>query len=353
MPSPVYNNKTLAEQERKRKFSIDVEKAPSKLSGGSRERSEPSIDQLLAEARSTLGRADELEASRDADAAQQTENIANLEQDQPSVFDSAATKLGRLGRRIVRPIPAAAEGAAGVGMFLAPEVAIPSKILLGAMSGGRLASGGTERLKEHPILSAMDVAGLGLGASGLRSALKPAAAAFNAERAGVSAGLQREARQGAVGAGRGPSTEVPYRAGSGVSGRPSLEATTEFSGPSSEGRAFRELSTPGSLAYQESQFAKNNPLAQQILGRERVGGPAPAVVEAPVEKLAKASSKAKAKKAGPKTASGNPQKSRPGLSKAPARDVERGDIALKRKPSPNTEYSLDLLKKILAERLSK
>ncbi len=40
--------------------------------------------------------------------------------------------------------------------------------------------------------------------------------------------------------------------------------------------AANELARPGAQKYMNDQFARNNPLAQKILGRDRVGGPPPA-----------------------------------------------------------------------------
>lgn len=44
-------------------------------------------------------------------------------------------------------------------------------------------------------------------------------------------------------------------------------------------RSGQELSTPGSIAYQEKEFAANNPIAQEVLGAARVGGPPPIKVD--------------------------------------------------------------------------
>lgn len=44
-------------------------------------------------------------------------------------------------------------------------------------------------------------------------------------------------------------------------------------------RSGQELSTPGSIAYREKEFAANNPIAQEVLGAARVGGPPPVKVD--------------------------------------------------------------------------
>ena len=126
---------------------------------------EPSIDQLLAEAKDSLGRADYL--ARSVEPAKP--RPSTVTGDEPSVFDSEAQKLARLGKRLVRPIPQAAEKAAYVGSFLAPQVAIPSQALIAAMSGKRLLAGEDEGALSTGLDVLGVVGGAGAALHGLRS----------------------------------------------------------------------------------------------------------------------------------------------------------------------------------------
>lgn len=189
MPSPLYNNQTLADAEAKRKLGVTIERPESSASALPYVEPSPSVDEMLSQAHATLGRAGQFSQGLD-DAVSATEKFQQANPDSPSVFDSTATKLGRLGRDILRPIPAAAESAANIGAFLAPEVAIPSQIIMGLGSGKRLVEGGMGRLKEHPIKSALDVGGVALGVRGISQAarslkaLKTAASAAAGVRQG-------------------------------------------------------------------------------------------------------------------------------------------------------------------------
>ncbi len=136
------------------------------------------LDQLLADAKGTLSKANKFSASLTRDVADEAAAPTAVDYDQPSIFDSATTKLGRFARNVVRPIPAAAEKAAMLGSFLAPEVAIPSQLVMGAMSGNRIREGGQKRINEHPYQSAGDALMLLPGAKalhGLMSGAKDAA----------------------------------------------------------------------------------------------------------------------------------------------------------------------------------
>lgn len=88
--------------------------------------------------------------------------------EQGSVFDSPMDKLARLGRQVVRPIPNAIKGAAGVGSFIPGPVGMGSRAVLGGVSAADLASGGLEGLTEHPVRSALDAAGVAAGLSSLK-----------------------------------------------------------------------------------------------------------------------------------------------------------------------------------------
>jgi hypothetical protein len=101
-------------------------------------------------------------------------------------------KLLRLGKRVARPIPQAAEKAAMVGAFLAPQVAIPSQAIIAAMSGKRLLGGEDE----GALATGLDVAGLvgggGAALKGLRSVIgarqaTSAASSAKATKAGGAA----------------------------------------------------------------------------------------------------------------------------------------------------------------------
>lgn len=177
MPSPVYDNKYLADREAKRRLGVTIEPAET----GVPAYVEPpvSVDQLLANAKGTLARSGEF-----LRGITPVERVSPAEDDSPSVFDPLTTRLARFGKRVLEPIPHAAERAANVGMFLAPEVAIPSQMLLGASSAKDLVTGGMDRLREHPFQSVADATMVGLGYQSLK-ALKELASAGGAVRQGA------------------------------------------------------------------------------------------------------------------------------------------------------------------------
>jgi hypothetical protein len=121
MPSPLYNNATLAAQEAKRKLGIDVQPSETALAAL---QNEPSIDELLARAKDTLGRADSLEAERNQ-AAQWDTEAQQMAAHEPGAFEKGSvmesptdTALRRLKTRGMPALDALA-WAAG------PELAVP------------------------------------------------------------------------------------------------------------------------------------------------------------------------------------------------------------------------------------
>lgn len=211
MPSPSYTNADLKRFERTPLSIQHLKARPTGLPlGASAEPYDPSqevdVDQLIANAKGTLGRANALEGSQQRDFAA-IDRQQPLPEDSPSVLDSPMRKFLRLGRRVVAPIPAAAEKASMLGMFLAPQVAVPSQAIIAAMSGKRLASGESEGALD----TALNVAGLvGGGSAALKGIRKllgmdPAAmrtaadfaarTAEGATRAGETAQTRMLARQ--------------------------------------------------------------------------------------------------------------------------------------------------------------
>ncbi len=127
-------------------------------------------DELTA-AKQTLRSADDFDKSIQPYEAPVDEDNGFLNE-QGSVMDSPFTKLARLGRQIVRPIPAATRGAAGVGSILPGPVGDVSRAVTGGFSAADLAGGGMERINEHPVASALDAAGVLAGVQGASGALK-------------------------------------------------------------------------------------------------------------------------------------------------------------------------------------
>lgn len=318
MPTPVYNNKTLAEQERKRKFTIDVEQAPQAAAPAISGEKPVDVDQLLADAKLTFGRSGRFLDSVDPETmhtrnvygedtaapAAAPEQNGFLNDTSSSVMDSPMTRLARLGRQIVRPIPQAIEHTAGVGSFLPGPVGAVSRGVLGVESGANLLAGGKERLSEHPIASALDAAGVLAGLSslrGLKSLLGGAAeVAPNADLADMLKGRA-----------------LGYEGGAGVrpEGRPAvaamqkLMATPSFANlPKSEVSMAKKaapavtewegeriptyhaqdvLEQPGSQRYMEEQFNRNKPIADEVFGKnlDLFGRPKPQASTSRAEEL--------------------------------------------------------------------
>lgn len=208
--SPMFDDSTLAANEAKRaaRFTPKIEGAPTQDATPD----EPSIDQIMANAQATLSRANrfsqDINSGADSGTGQDGADPAGGDPG-PSVFDSATTRLGRLGKRLIAPIPGAAEKAAKVGSFLAPEVAIPSQILLGGISGKNLFDRGMEGVKEHPYLTGMDALGVAAGVHGLSKAIPAGLHGLqDAMHVPMPTGAQ-VLDEGPVGASRGYSWESP------------------------------------------------------------------------------------------------------------------------------------------------
>ena len=156
MATPKYDNDYVNRREARNRLGITLEQKPIEpyVQEG------PTVDQLLAAAKATYNRGTDFLANIDTKAAIQQEasrRMLERNANEPSVMDSPLTKAKRLVKDIVRPIPQAAEKAALLGAMIgAPEVAIPSELLLGGFAGERMIEGGVKRLKEHPFMSAFD-----------------------------------------------------------------------------------------------------------------------------------------------------------------------------------------------------
>jgi hypothetical protein len=155
-------------------------------------------DQLLAEAKGTLATTGAFSKDYERDIKNRELDDARSAQlqdsDQPSVLDTPATKLLRFFKNVVRPIPQAAEKAAMVGSFLAPEVSIPSEAVLSLMAGKRLATGEDEGWLSKGLDALQMIPGVHAGSRVLGRMSKAASKAAEAATAGRAAGDAAEAR---------------------------------------------------------------------------------------------------------------------------------------------------------------
>lgn len=295
MPSKLYNNATLAEQERKRKLGVEVE--PQKPSPQAANRAsyddEPSADQLLREAHGSLDRANTLSSLMD------TESLQGLE--------GKLAGLKRTPHGTARQITDALEAMTGPAA-LASFVPGPQQPIAAAIGGAGIGLSGLRKaIMPEPDESrgwgaAEAAMGLLPGLKSLKRLVRPAQAAEEALTGGASLA----------------SKELPYRMGepTGVHNfppprapevptpkspweRPSFESPAkpapsytepppepelspgelfrqsqeQFGGidpevlaTMPEGRAMQEISHSGAQAYMNSQYAKNHPIAREILG---------------------------------------------------------------------------------------
>lgn len=289
MPQTKYTDADLARFERK-PLTVSIER-PGR-SDATTESFSPTEDasariaQLLANAKGTLASANAFSQGIDQDVENAQEDaslrdqIEDLGTDIPSVTDTMATRLGRLGRRIVRPIPAAAEKAALVGSFLAPEVAVPSQAVIAAMSGKRLASGEDET----PWQVGADIAGLvGGGTAALRGLRKLTGAGEVASDI-LPAGLRprgKKVPQAALPEWGGPGPREPIPAGPS-----SLQRPLELGG-----REPR-LALPPAGSIQQGASSRASELrlpaheTPQLTGRpERLGLPPAGSVQQPASSV--------------------------------------------------------------------
>lgn len=146
----------------------------------------PNVDKLLTEAKGTLARSGNLLEGVNRAGEQPDDNYdARLATDNeaPSVMDSTGGRLWKNIKHYVKTRPEAIEKGAMAGVFADPAIAVPSMAVMGLRSAANLAGGGMDRVKEHPYMTAMDVAGLGLGTSAAKAgvrALEPVATAETA-----------------------------------------------------------------------------------------------------------------------------------------------------------------------------
>lgn len=243
-----------------------------------------STDQLLADSKGTLARSGRFldSVTPEAETVAPEQN-GFLNDTSESVLDSPWTKLARLGKQIVRPIPQALEGAAGVGSFLPGPVGAASRAVLGAESGANLLSGGTERLTEHPFASALDVGGLLAGASGVRGLKSLVTGADEMLPMADMLGGRALAYEG--GAGARPANRPAVSALSKLMQSSSFENLPrgEVSMAKKAGQAATEwegtrvptyhaqdvLEQPGSQEYMASQFNKNKGVADEVFGKNK------------------------------------------------------------------------------------
>jgi hypothetical protein len=256
-------NVTIAEPIKHQQFPVEG------LEGGD------SIDQRLANAKGTLSRAQSFvdTQNRDIQGADEDEarNAAIEAEDAPSVVDSPAARLWKQTKHYVKTRPEALEKGAMFGLFSQPEIAGPSAAILGLRSAANLWQGGTQRVAEHPVLTALDVAGLGLGGRAVKGGydlLKPAAVAEESASVGSAVKALKDlvSRKGAPGAVTQPQmNEMPLYAqmdhlptrGSGAPAgtmrdvSPSANAKFGYAGPSlpepaaPRPSAFQQLSREG------------------------------------------------------------------------------------------------------------
>lgn len=162
MPSPLYDNKYLADAEAKRKLGVLPEK--SLLSGSVEPYVQPqSVEDILAQAHQTLNDTAPLD------------RLAKMSSQAP-VVDAAATAhpYREFAKGAAEAVPGVLDVAALPASFY-PPTATAANAWLGARGAQQLAQGGIQGLKEHPIRSAMDAGMVGLGASGLMRGLGEAA----------------------------------------------------------------------------------------------------------------------------------------------------------------------------------
>jgi hypothetical protein len=240
MPQTSYTNADLKRFERK-KLGVSVE--PNFTNTVDVPDYDPSqevnVDDLMAQAKATLGRANKFTRERD-DLRGKSDEAAALERSRrtPSVMDSAAERLAKLGRDVKarnayamsqpaeQALGGLAEGFAAVGI---PELYWPAR------GGSNIIEGGVERVFEEPLATAFDASMLAAPAlRALKGVAKMTGAAGKTPKSGLSFGsLSPEAQarnieaenmvgnpgfsRGAAGKvsgipGAGRSREIPTRA---------------------------------------------------------------------------------------------------------------------------------------------
>lgn len=244
-----------------------------------------STDQLLADSKGTLASSgrflDSVTPETEQDAPGQNGFLNDTSE---SVMDSPLTRLARLGKQIVRPIPRAIEGAAGVGSFLPGPVGAVSRGVLGAESGANLLAGGTERLSAHPIASGLDAAGVLAGLSSLKGLKALVTGASELAPAGEmadmlggralayegGAGVRPEGRPAVTAIQRlmkSPSFENLPQGDVAMSGRAPRSASSQL--PPGGYHAQDVIGHPGAERYMAEQFARNKPVADEVFGKTR------------------------------------------------------------------------------------
>lgn len=241
-----------------------------------------STDQLLADSKGTLASSGRfLDSVTPAEESAAPAQNGFLNDTSESVLDSPLTRLARIGKQIVRPIPGAVEGAAGVGAFLPGPVGAVSRGVLGAESGLNLAAGGMQRLSEHPFASALDAGGVLAGLSslkGLKALVTGAKEVLPATEMADMLGGRALAYEG--GAGARPAGRQSISAIDKLMASPSFEnlpkgevsmarkaAAASDTIPPGGYHAQDVLEQPGSQQYMADQFSKNKDVADKVFGR--------------------------------------------------------------------------------------
>lgn len=186
MPQSKYTDADLPRFERKAftKTIVKRDEEPSgSLSALQSLTNGPSVEQRLANAKGTLASSGRFLDGIDKNVADEEDferrqaSEHTWGNDVPSVTDSAGARFMKNAKHYIATRPEAIEKGALAGVFSQPEIAVPSMAVLGLRSAANLAEGGMQRVKEHPVRTALDVAGVAGGAGAgtkIARALMPA-----------------------------------------------------------------------------------------------------------------------------------------------------------------------------------
>jgi hypothetical protein len=153
MPTPRYTNADLARFQRRPlgvKVEPDVSEDPIPEPNAG-----PSVEDILRAARGSLTRANRLHDEITPTDADMAATNAMMAGDNPSVFDTPAQKLARMAKN------AASTGAnvldyASIPALFYPPTAPAAALWQSGRGAQRIYEGGMERVKQHPILTALD-----------------------------------------------------------------------------------------------------------------------------------------------------------------------------------------------------
>lgn len=178
MASRKYTNADLARFER-RPLGITLESPSASASAGAYEEpTGPSVDDLLRNAKGSLGRATQLRRGLDQEMAAIDQGQADERQAldwssaEPSLMDSTSTSALKSLKHYIATRPEVLDIAALPLSVVPNPLQGAAAIWQGARGGQRMAEGGMERVQEHPILTGMDalmaMGGAGAALKGLR-----------------------------------------------------------------------------------------------------------------------------------------------------------------------------------------